>query len=83
MSDNKKRGAQKGYSFSIILEKYLESKLKIEKMKVKTANAGNQLSKIDKRVIKANNKKKVKVLNNHIFRSMANLIYFFGILVAS
>lgn len=77
MGDFDTHDAPQGYSFSVILQNYLEEKLKVEKLKIKTAQAGNQLSQIDKRAIKANDKKKVKILNNHIFRSMANLIYFF------
>ena len=38
---------------------------------------GNKLSKNDMLEKNANDKNKVKILNKHIFQSMANLIYFF------
>ena len=71
------RSARRGYIFSDVLEDYLKEKSKIEIMKRDTKRAGNLLSKIDNRKIKANDRRKVNVLNHHVFRSMANLIYFF------
>src|SRR6476659_10407897 len=67
---------QKSYSCTYILKDYFEEKLKLQKYKKSVAETDQKLSKIDIRQIKANDKKKVKVLDNHIFRSMANLVYF-------
>lgn len=75
--DNRKRHAQQSYSFNIVLERYLKEKLRIEKLKTEADLPGNKLSKNDLCEIRANDKNKVKVLDNHIFRSMANLVYFF------
>ena len=58
MKDINKNGAGESYSFSPYLKDYLEEKLKIEKMRKSTSDAGNQLSVIDERAIKANNKRK-------------------------
>ena len=77
MKDNNKKGAGASYSFALVLQDYLEEKLKIERLKIKTIQAGNHLSEIDKRAIEANDRRKVARLNNDIFCSMANLIYFF------
>lgn len=77
MKDNNKEPARKSYSFSPVLQDYLIEKLKMERLKIKTMQAGNQLSEIDKRAIKKNDRRKVARLNNDIFCSMANLIYFF------
>lgn len=77
MKDKVKHNAQRGYIFSNVLEDYLKEKSKIEKMKRDTKRAGNQLGEIDNRAVKANDRRKVNVLNHHVFRSMANLIYFF------
>ena len=77
MKDINKKGARGSYSFSPYLKDYMEEKLKIEKMKKRTSDAGNHLSEIDKRAIEANDRRKVVRLNNDIFCSMANLIYFF------
>ena len=74
MVDNHNRQAQSGYLFSEYLDRYLQEKLKVEKLK---QESGDKISKLDMPRIKANDKNKVKILNNHIFRSMANLVYFF------
>lgn len=77
MQDKSKSSAQGSYSSSLVLQRYLQQKLNLEKIRKSTKNAGNKLSKTDSRIIKVNDKKKVNVLNNHIFRSMANIVYFF------
>lgn len=79
MGDNTKRKAHSDYPFrafraSQYLEKYLKKKLEIEKRK---KEPGYQLSEMDERESKANNKNKNKVLNKHLFPSIANLVYFF------
>ncbi len=79
LSDNqldRKRG-RNDFKFSKLLDEYLKEKLSIEKeIKSKPAE-GARLSKSDLRRIRNNDDKKVRTLNNHIFRSMANLIHFF------
>jgi hypothetical protein len=79
MGDNSVRDARKSYLFRFheTLDDYLQEKLKIEKLKVEKSVEGRDLSETDNRRVKANDKNKVKVLNNHVFRSMANLIHFF------
>ena len=42
MKDINKKGARGSYSFSPYLKDYMEEKLKIEKMKKRTSDAGNQ-----------------------------------------
>ncbi len=74
MVDNSNSQAQTDYLFNKSLEGYLKEKLRVERLKLEP---GYTLGKNDLRRIEANNKNKVKVLNNHIFRSMENLIYFF------
>lgn len=77
MVDTHKRQAQDSYLFNEVLERYMKEKLRIERLKITAEEPGNKLSEIDLREIKANDKNKVKILNKHIFPSMANLIYFF------
>jgi hypothetical protein len=77
MRDNSERPAQQSYLYSNVLEHYLEEKLEVEKLKRSAERSGKELSKSQKQRVKANDKNKVLVLNNHIFRSMANLVYFF------
>jgi len=76
----RKKDSQIKISASPLLKHYLEEKLQIEEAKKTAAEAGNKLSETDSRKIKPNDKKKVRALNNHVFRSMANLIYFFEFL---
>lgn len=76
MSDNKKTTESK-FLYHDSLEDYLKKKLVIErdiKMKEETKTP---ITETDRKVIRNNDDMKVRTLNNHIFRSMANLIYFF------
>src|ERR1044072_1413522 len=78
MSDGSKSGSP--FIFSKLLEGYLQEKLLIEKeIKIKK-NSGGRITETDERRIRNNDDKKVRILNNHIFRAMANLIYFFEFL---
>ena len=58
---------------SINLTKYLDQTLRLERMKQKRLNLPSKL-------VRNNDEKKVRTLDNHIFRSVANLIYFFEFL---
>jgi hypothetical protein len=71
--------SNKNYNTSNILVRYLKETLEIEKMKLKSAE-GFKFGKYDKRKVRSNDEKKVRVMDNHVFRSMANLIYFFEFL---
>lgn len=73
---SRKKDSQIKIPVSPVLKHYLEEKLEIEEAKKTAAEPGNKLSVTDERRIKPNDKKKVRALNN-LFRSMANLIYFF------
>ncbi|MFI5406939.1 MAG: hypothetical protein ACHQ1D_10555 [Nitrososphaerales archaeon] len=58
---------------SINLTKYLDQTLRLERMKQKRLDLPSKL-------VRNNDEKKVRTLDNHIFRSVANLIYFFEFL---
>jgi hypothetical protein len=76
LSDNKKSTESK-FLYHKSLEDYLKKKLAIErdiKMKEETKTL---ITKTDRKVVRNNDDMKVRTLNNHVFRSMANLIYFF------
>lgn len=51
------------------LTKYLRETLRLERMKQKKLDPASS-------VVRNNDEKKVRTLDNHIFKSMANLIYF-------
>jgi hypothetical protein len=62
------------------IREYLDETLEVEQYRIKK-HQGKKLSVIEERKIKNNNDKKVRVLDNYIFRSMANLIYFFRFMI--
>lgn len=66
MRDNNSK-LPKPYPYNDILDRYLNEKYKIERDR----------KKIDDVEVANNNKKKVRILDNQIFESMANLIHFF------
>lgn len=76
---NKTIKSNKCYTFSPILEKYLNETLEVKKIRNKKHEAIT-ISPKDFRKIRNNDAKKNTVLTQHIFRSMANLIYFFEFL---
>ncbi len=76
MPDRKRKSRQIAFIYSDSLDGYLTEKLEIEKIKSKKKE-GLKLSVWDNRRIRNNDDKKVRTLQNHLFRSMANLIHFF------
>jgi competence protein ComGF len=65
------------YRPSSTLIAYLEEKLHLLKLERKSIMRGEELSDEDKKKKELNQRKKVYVLNHHLFESMANLITFF------
>lgn len=64
---------------SKILSDYMNETLRVGHLRDKKKEGG-KITVTDEREIRMNDDRKVYVLNNHLFRSMANLIYFFEFL---
>jgi hypothetical protein len=64
---------------SNILGDYMKETLRVARIRDKKLDGG-KVTVTDDREIRNNDDKKVRVLNIHVFRSMANLIYFFEFL---
>ena len=61
------------------LREFLEETLKAQQLRKKKHQS--KVTSIEERKIKNNDDKKVRILDNYIFRSMANLIYFFTFMI--
>lgn len=68
---------ENAYKPNKALTKYLEEKLQLAKLEHKNKLAGDPLSKKDQKKKELNQRKRVYVLNRHVFESMANIVYFF------
>jgi hypothetical protein len=77
---NKYTTTKKRYTYARGLQLYLTEKLDIERMRKVKEQEGARISVTDTRRIRNNDVKKVNVLDNHVFKSMANLLYFFEFL---
>jgi len=62
---------------SKILIDYMKETSRVQKIREDRKKDTREITVTDEREIRNNDDKKVRVLNNHVFRSMANLIYFF------
>jgi hypothetical protein len=75
-----KKSAQKPIRFAPKLKEYLDETLQLEELKKLNKIDGTAIGSHDQLRIRNNDETKVRTLDNHIFKSMANLIYFFEFL---
>lgn len=69
--------SQKSIRPSAKLKEYLDETLELEELKKLNKIDGTAIGNHNKLKIRNNDERKVRSLDNHIFESMANLIYFF------
>ena len=72
---------KKGYSPSDTLVRYLEDRVTITNKKLKLRDAGETIPDEIEKNDSSLKKRKVEILDNHIFPSMANLVIFFEYVV--
>jgi hypothetical protein len=76
MSNNNEQMSNK-YDYNKSLHSYLEEKYEIEQDRWIKKQEGSKSTVTDNKTIRYNDEKKVRILDNQIFESMANLIHFF------
>lgn len=68
--------ANESYRPSLTLTNFMKERLRLFKLEKELRENGRELSGLEKKHKRANDRMKVYVLNKHVFESMANLTYF-------
>jgi len=61
---------------NVTLVKYIENRLEVERLQRKAIEEDRSLSEAERKRVRNSDRMKVHILDEHIFRSMANLIFF-------
>jgi len=76
-------GTDKSYIPDAVLADFFRDWLHLHKKKTKLAKEGRDISDSEKREVRNLDRRKVYILDNIVFPSMTNLIYFFEVIATS